>query len=175
MKNSAKKIKNDIILVCAILILALAAFLVFKACAKEGGTVSITIDGELYKELPLNTDAVVEVVSGENGEYKNTVTIKDGRVSISYANCPDGICEKHRAIKHILTPRLSHQPPSHGDHKGGLNQKPGRNAAAYSRARAESLCQRRAEHKENIRPRAELRQQEQSEKPRQTGQCLHHP
>ena len=100
MKNSAKKIKNDIILVCAILILALAAFFVFKACAKEGGTVSITIDGELYKELPLNTDAVVEVVSGENGEYKNTVTIKDGRVSISYANCPDGICEKHRAIKH---------------------------------------------------------------------------
>ena len=100
MKKSAKKIKNDIILVCAILILALASFLIFRACAKEGGLVSITIDGELYKELPLDTDAVVEVVSGENGEYKNTVTIKDGRVSISYANCPDGICESHRAIKH---------------------------------------------------------------------------
>ena len=100
MKNSVKKTRNDIILVCVILVLALVSFVIFKACAKEGNEVTITVDGKLYKTLPLDTDAVVEVVSGKNGEYKNTVVIKDGAVSISYANCPDGICEKHRAIKH---------------------------------------------------------------------------
>jgi len=100
MKNSAKKIRNDLILIFSILALALACFLVFKACAKEGTTVLITVDGEVYKSLPLDTDTVVEVISGDKGEYKNTVTVKDGRVSVSYANCPDGICESHRSIKH---------------------------------------------------------------------------
>ena len=100
MRSFSKKTINDIILVLAILILALASFLIFKACAKEGSVVSITVDGKLYKTLSLDTDVVVEVVTGENGEYKNTVTVKDGKVSITYANCPDGICEDHRAIKH---------------------------------------------------------------------------
>ena len=100
MKSSSNKTRNDIILVCSILILALASFLIFKACAKEGNAVTITVDGKLYKTLSLDTDTVVEVVSGENGEYKNTVTVKGGKVSVTYANCPDGICEKHRAVKY---------------------------------------------------------------------------
>ena len=100
MKNSAKKIRNDFILVFSILALALVCFLIFKACAKEGTTVVITIDGEIYKSLPLNEDTVIEVQSGETGEWKNTVTVKDGKVIVSYANCPDGICESHRPIRY---------------------------------------------------------------------------
>lgn len=99
MKNSAK-IRNDIILVCSLLALALVGFIIFKSCAKEGRVVVISIDGEVYREVSLDTDAVIEVVSGNNGEYKNTVTVKGGRVSVSYANCPDGICERHREIKY---------------------------------------------------------------------------
>ena len=68
--------------------------------AASGATVSITVGGEVYKTLPLDSDAVIEVVTGENGEYVNTVTVKDGRVFVSYANCPDGICEDHRPIKY---------------------------------------------------------------------------
>lgn len=100
MKNSAKKIRNDIILASVLLLLALAAFLIFKLSAKEGSTVSITVGGEVYKTVPLDNDAVIEVVTGENGEYVNTVTVKDGKVFVSYANCPDGICENHRPIKY---------------------------------------------------------------------------
>ena len=100
MKNFAKKYKNDIILVFSILVLALVCFLIFKACAKEGRYAVITVGGEIYKTVSLDTDCVTEVVTGERGEYKNTVTVKDGRVSVTYANCPDGICEKHRKIKY---------------------------------------------------------------------------
>lgn len=100
MKNSVKKIRNDIILVSSILALALVCFFVFKACAKEGTLVTVTVNGEVYKTVPLDTDTVIDIVTGENGEYKNTVEIKDGKVSVTYANCPDGICEKHRAIKY---------------------------------------------------------------------------
>ena len=100
MNNSKKKYKNDVILTVLVLALALVCFLIFKACAKEGSVVVISVDGEVYKRLSLDTDAVVEVVSGENGEYKNTVEVKDGRVRVVYANCPDGICEKHRSIKY---------------------------------------------------------------------------
>lgn len=100
MNQSTKRLRNDVILVFSILALALTAFLVFKACAKEGSRVIITVDGEVYRSLPLNTDAVIDVITGEKGEYKNTVTVKDGRVSVSYANCPDGICEKHREIRY---------------------------------------------------------------------------
>ena len=100
MKNSAKKIRNDIILVCSLLALALVGFIIFKACAKEGRVAVISIDGEVYREVSLDTDTVIEVESGDNGEYKNTVTVKNGKVSVSYANCPDGICERHREIKY---------------------------------------------------------------------------
>ena len=100
MKNSEKKIRNDIILALTILTLALTVFLVFKACAREGSYAVITVNGEVYKTVPLDTDTAFDVVSGKNGEYKNTVTVKDGKVFITYANCPDGICERHRAIKY---------------------------------------------------------------------------
>ena len=100
MKNSEKKIRNDIILVSVILAAALIAFFIFKVFASEGSAVRITVNGQEYKTVPLHKDAVINVVSGENGEYVNTVTVKDGAVSVSYANCPDRYCEKHRAIKY---------------------------------------------------------------------------
>lgn len=100
MKNSAKKIRNDVILVLALLTAALVAFLIFKACAADGSTVRITVGGELYKTLSLDKDTEISVVTGDNGEYVNTVTVKDGKVTVSYANCPDGICESHRPIKY---------------------------------------------------------------------------
>ena len=98
MKNSANKIRNDIILITVILALALGAFLIFRSCAKEGSVVSVTVNGEIYKRVSLDTDTTFDVITGESGEHKNTVTVKDGKVSVTYADCPDGICKSHRAI-----------------------------------------------------------------------------
>ena len=102
MKNSVnKKIRNDIILVLVILALALGVYSLFRLCAKEGSVANITLDGEIYASLPLSEDTVLEIKSGDNGKYINTVTVKDGKVFVSYANCPDGICKEHRPIKNV--------------------------------------------------------------------------
>ena len=60
----------------------------------------ITVDGEVYCRVSLDTDTTFDVITGENGQYKNTICVKDGKVSVSYANCPDGICKNHREIKY---------------------------------------------------------------------------
>ena len=37
------------------------------------------------------------VIPSDNGGY-NTVTVKDGKIFVSAASCPDGICRDHRPI-----------------------------------------------------------------------------
>ena len=94
-EGSSKKVKNDLILICALLVLAAlagAALLLFKA---EGDTVSVSIDGEVVAEYPLSEDLEVEIKS--DGGY-NILVIKEGRAHIESASCPDGICAAHRAI-----------------------------------------------------------------------------
>ncbi len=74
------------------LIIIAALFLVLWLIPKPSGTtVTITVDGEFYKSVPLDTDTQIMVES----EYgKNTVIIKNGEVSVTGANCPDKLCEK---------------------------------------------------------------------------------
>ncbi|WP_242992233.1 NusG domain II-containing protein [Faecalicatena contorta] len=88
--------KNDLILAGIILILALAAVLFITLTKKEGGEVVVTVDGKVYKTLPLDKDTTLSIEE-ESGHY-NVLEIKDGEVRMREANCPDKICVKHRAI-----------------------------------------------------------------------------
>ena len=84
-KSNAKKIKNDIIFIVAlVLILAIIGGLMFLF-GEEGNTVVVKIDGELFGEYPLNEDRVVEIRS-EHGY--NIMVIKDGQVYVEDADCP---------------------------------------------------------------------------------------
>ncbi|PWJ52373.1 hypothetical protein SAMN05216529_101548 [Faecalicatena contorta] len=97
MKNGVIMIKkNDLILAGIILILALAAVLFITLTKKEGGEVVVTVDGKVYKTLPLDKDTTLSIEE-ESGHY-NVLEIKDGEVRMREANCPDKICVKHRAI-----------------------------------------------------------------------------
>ena len=94
-EGSSKKVKNDVILICALLAVALiagAVLLLFKA---EGDAVSVSIDGEVVAEYPLSEELEVEIKS--DGGY-NILIIEDGRARVERASCPDGICAAHRAI-----------------------------------------------------------------------------
>ena len=77
--------KGDICLII-IAALLLAVWLFWTA---GGSEVSIYVNGELFRKLPLNTDAEI-VVESENGT--NTVVIEKGEVFITHANCPDKLC-----------------------------------------------------------------------------------
>ncbi|MCF0121041.1 MAG: NusG domain II-containing protein [Oscillospiraceae bacterium] len=96
MKNS--KIKNDIILVLALLAIAGAAFAVLQLTKRPGGEAVITVDGEIAAILPLTKDTAYEVE--QKGIGTNTVTVSTGEVCVSFADCPDKICVKQGNIRY---------------------------------------------------------------------------
>ena len=81
--------KGDFILVTLAVI-----FLVLWLFPKgSGDSVSISVNGELYRSVPLNEDTEI-LIETEYG--KNTVVIKNGEVYITDADCPDKLCEKEK-------------------------------------------------------------------------------
>jgi len=90
--------KNDIILIAVLLIIGVISLAFINFTRQAGGQVLITVNGEVYKTLELNQDTTISIDTDEG--YHNVVTIKDGEVSMSEANCPDKICVKHKSIKY---------------------------------------------------------------------------
>ena len=84
--------KGDIALLIALAII-LALWLL---PSQNGETVSIYVDGELYKTLPLekNCETVVESEFGTN-----RVVVENGKVYVTDATCPDRLCEKSKITK----------------------------------------------------------------------------
>lgn len=85
--------KNDWILAAGIFFAAaLILGIQFLRSSGEYSEVEIQADGELYGTYCLDKDQEINV------NDTNTVLIKDGKVRMEWAECPDQICVKHRAI-----------------------------------------------------------------------------
>ncbi len=80
--------KGDFLIIAAVIILLLVSVFSFT---KKGETVSIYINGELYKEVKLSENTQIKV---ESSYGTNTVVIKDGAVNIKDSDCPGKDCEK---------------------------------------------------------------------------------
>ncbi len=93
--KTAHKVRNDIILFAMIILSATVGIVLFNGTKQQGSTVAVIIDGKETARYSLNTD-IEKVIETEYG--RNTVVIKDGSVSVENADCPDLVCEKHRAI-----------------------------------------------------------------------------
>ena len=97
MEEKAKK--NDIILIGAILVLALVAYVgitFWQGAQTHDAEAVVLIDGEEYGRYPLDTD-IVERIELPDGSY-NVLVIEDGKADVTEASCPDGICVNHRAV-----------------------------------------------------------------------------
>lgn len=82
--------KSDIFLLLAVVLTAALLFAVLFVLLDGTGAVAvITVDGEEYARLPLDTDTVL-TVSTDYGT--NVVVVKDGKVFVSEASCQDKIC-----------------------------------------------------------------------------------
>lgn len=88
--------KKDLILICSVLVLAAAFWLVPRAVGFFGNSkeqkLRITVSGEEYGTYSLEEDQVIKV--GDT----NVCEIKDKKVSMISADCPDQLCIHQRPI-----------------------------------------------------------------------------
>ena len=88
-KLSLKFKWRDAIIISAALLIAAAVFLLTLPKSGDGRLYAeISVKGEVVASLPLDTDAEYVV----DGDYQNTVTIKDGAAFFSSATCPNNDC-----------------------------------------------------------------------------------
>jgi hypothetical protein len=91
--------KGDKIIIIIIVILAVLLFGFKYLFNNENDKVAvISINGEVYKTLPMNTDQQI-TISTEYGY--NIVTIKNRQASVIKADCPDKICVHTKAAEDI--------------------------------------------------------------------------
>ena len=93
--SGRRKLRNDIIFISVLIARIMAAALGGLLFSRDGDTVIVTVDGQIYGEYSLNTDRQVEIV---NGEGYNLLVIEGGKAFVKSASCPDGICSSHRAV-----------------------------------------------------------------------------
>lgn len=84
-----KKDKYFMIFVILVIILTFFAAYLFK---NQGEYALIISDGKEYMKIPLDKNISVSV------KGKNTVTVEDSEVYVSYADCPDKLCMKQGKI-----------------------------------------------------------------------------
>lgn len=90
--------KRYILGLVAVAVLAaagIAVWLVMKNAPTENPTAEIYQNGELIRVLPLSEDCEFTISCTEGS---NTVTVRDGAIMISSADCPDKVCVKTGAI-----------------------------------------------------------------------------
>lgn len=90
-----KKKRNDIILIAALLLLAVAGALLYMSMRTDGDVAIVLSDGKEIARYPLDTD-IETVITTEYGA--NKLVISGGKAYISEADCPDKICVEHREI-----------------------------------------------------------------------------
>lgn len=88
-----KSTKFWISLIVIVLILSCAGAIAVRLCYGAGEVACIYQDGELLREISL--DAVTSpysfTVTWKNGG-ENTITVEQGRICVSHADCPDQVC-----------------------------------------------------------------------------------
>lgn len=93
-----KTLKNDILLIAALLVLAGAVFGLLRLTRARGGEAVVTVDGQTVAVLPLAADAALTV--GEDRGFRNTVEVSGGRVRVTDADCPDRLCVRQGWISY---------------------------------------------------------------------------
>ena len=83
------KTRTWIILLCALLFGSVLACVPLLS-SKPAGRAKITSDGEVIFVVDLNVDQEFTVESDHGGS--NTITVKDGAIAVTEADCPDHYC-----------------------------------------------------------------------------------
>lgn len=84
--------KTDVILLfCALALAAILFAVCFAILGGKGEVAVVTVDGEEYARLPLDTDTEL-LITTDGGE--NLLVVENGKVYMREADCPDRTCVK---------------------------------------------------------------------------------
>lgn len=86
-----KQKRNTYFFLLLLLVIIGAGFLIQRYFfGKTGSTAIIEQDGETISELDLSKDTELVLDDGNGGS--NTITVKNGKIAVTDANCPDLVC-----------------------------------------------------------------------------------
>lgn len=88
--------KTDYLLIAVALLAAVGIWFFYSAGAEKGKGVEITVDGESKAFLPIDENDSIRI-DAETGY--NVITVKNGTVTVTEADCRDQICVEHKKIK----------------------------------------------------------------------------
>ena len=88
-KDTKKKIIFDCILIAAILLIALSAIFILRACREEGNFVRVSVGGEVFAEYPLDKDGEYVLNGGSN-----VLKIEGGYAYMIYGDCHEDDSKK---------------------------------------------------------------------------------
>jgi hypothetical protein len=86
------KTKTWIIIFSVVLIICAAAFFLLKSAGMQGTIAVIRLDGEVYKEINLDTVTVAYDIEIKSEYGYNILHIERDGISITEADCRDHIC-----------------------------------------------------------------------------------
>lgn len=87
--------KADIFLLIFLVAIGIALSYFSVAGSITGSKVLVTLDGKIYGTYSLSEDQVITV---EQKNHLNKITIKEGHVSMSFSDCHNQVCVKHSEI-----------------------------------------------------------------------------
>ena len=88
-----RRLTADLLLAVFLVVFALSALFLFRACREAGDVVVVSVDGETVAEYPLGAPGVYSINGGTN-----ILRIFGGEAFIESADCPDGLCVRSGKI-----------------------------------------------------------------------------
>ncbi len=88
-----KKLRNDLILIAALLLIAGVLYLALNLGRQEGGVAVVRVDGVEVERHSLSVNGTFPLNGGSN-----ILVIEDGKAWLSDADCPDLLCVKQGKI-----------------------------------------------------------------------------
>ena len=87
--------KADIILAAVLIILGFAISSFLSLGQNQGNELEVKVDGKKYGSYLLSEDREIKI---KNNSHINKITIKSGKVSMSFSDCKNQDCVKHSKI-----------------------------------------------------------------------------
>ena len=84
------KTKYWILLLSLILVLCVGLSIPLLLPGEGAAYAEIISDGQVMQMVSLNTDREIHITTVSGGQ--NTITVRDGKIGVTEANCPDHYC-----------------------------------------------------------------------------------